>query len=225
MNKIILLVLIIISISVYSLEITSYDIPGYSNDLPLDSFTDMAIDGSTGNLCLTGPGIWCEIPLKDNEPDWDKSFTASTGDYQLTAAAGRDNGVTVFDKYNYRIMDEENIYGIDDSGIEPSCMEYSGYVLLMGSRYGTVSSWEIRNGMIEMTAESDCSIILTGIAAAGSTVFLSDSNNIYRCDIDYNIEKQFEPDFAVNGIAVSGSVLWAVGMNENKIYRLEGVYQ
>ncbi|MFO8062358.1 MAG: hypothetical protein R6U31_05475 [bacterium] len=225
MKKMILLMLIIISTAVHSLEITSYEIPDYSNDLPLDSFTDMAIDGSTGNLCLTGPGVWCEIPLKGNEPDWDRSFTASTGEYQLTVVAGRNNGVTVFDRYNYSVMDEENVYAADHWGIEPSCMEYSGYVLLIGNKEGTVSSWEIRRGTIEMISHTDCSIILTGIASAVNTVFLSDSNYIYRCDSDYNIEKRFETDFAINGIAASDSVLWAVGMNENRIYRIEGVYQ
>ncbi len=217
------LFLIMVFFNINSQQIEEYTIPNYNNELPINKFDDIGIDGKTGNLCLCGPNIWCEIPIKNKEPNYTTSFSAATNGYRIIASTYRNEGVWVYDGIRGTILDEVGEYTMNTNIKNVSGITAFGYQLLITSINGTIYSFENSDRELLLTKETELNINITGITADEFNVYICGDNNIYKLNQKLEIIDTFNFDISFNGIEKYDNIIWAIGLGENKFYKINGI--
>ncbi len=218
-----ILLLIFLFININSQQIETYTIPNYNNDLPINKFDDIGIDGETGNLCLCGPSVWCEIPIENEKPDYTASFSAKTKGYHIIAITYRNGGVWVYDNIRNTVLDEDGEYTMNTNIENVSGITAFGYQLLITSINGSIYSYENADRELLLTEERELNINITGITADEFNVYLCGDNNIYKLNQEFEIIDTFNFDISFNGIEKHDDIIWAIGIGENKFYKIKGI--
>lgn len=215
--------LVLVFFNINSQQMETYTIPNYNNDLPIDRFDDIGIDGATGNLCLCGPNIWCEVPIINKEPNYTNSFSAATIGYRIIASTYRDNGVWVYDSIRGTILDEDGEYSINTKIENISGITAFGYQLLIASIKGTICSFENSDKELLLTEEIELNINITGITADEFNIYICGDNHIYKLNQKFEVIDTFNFDILFNGIEKYDNIIWAIGLRENKFYKIHGI--
>ncbi len=225
MRIIVILFMFILFLNINSQQIEKYTIPNYNNDLPIDQFDDIGIDGETGSLCLCGPNIWCEIPINNKEPDYTTSFSAATKGFRIIASTYRNGGVCVYDSIRGTILDEDGEYTMTmNTNIENvSGITAFGYQLLIASINGTIYSFENTDRELLFIKEKELNINITGITADEFNIYICGDNHIYKLNQKCEIIDTFNFDISFNGIEKHDDIIWAIGLGENKFYKIKGI--
>ena len=223
MKIILIFLLVLVFFNINSQQIEKYTIPNYNNDLPIDQFDDIGIDGETGNLCLCGPNIWCEIPINNKKPDYTTSFSAATKGFRIIASTYRDDGVWVYDSIRGTILDEDGEYTMNTNIENVSGITAFGYQLLIASINGTIYFFENSDRELLLTEEMKLNINITGITADEFNIYICGDNNIYKLNQECEIIDTFNFDISFNGIEKHDDIIWAIGRGENKLYKIKGI--
>ncbi len=201
-----------------------FSIPDYNTKVPHNFFTDIGLDGKTGNISLVNDYAWCEIPYRNGEFDFKRSFIAPTKGYKLKAIASNPNGVYVFDVLANSIMADRKNYKVPVKINNPTCMAYhKGEIYVADKSAGKIYKLRLIRGQAKILQTFKAHKSICGLASDGNFLYSCDSNNIYKYDFDMNRTLTYKLNVSISGITLSGSgEILAIAKNKRKIYRFKG---
>lgn len=200
-----------------------FSIPDYNTKVPDNSFTDIGIDGKTGNISLVNDYAWSEIPYKNGKLNFKRSFIAPTKGYKLKAIANNPNGVYVFDVLANSIMADRKNYKVSVKINNPTGMAYhKGKIYVADKSTGKIYKLRLIKGRAEVMQTFKAHNSICGLASDGSFLYSCDSNNIYKYDFDMNKTLIYKLNVFISGITLSGpGEILAIAKNKRKIYRFK----
>jgi len=200
----------------------SYAVPQYG-DTP-NIFTDIELDKKSRHLVLNNDSGIYEIPLKEGKATFKGAFSAPCAGVKLRAWAYTSGGMWVVDILSKSIQANKNeVYRYPSEITNPTGLVYlDGFFYLTDASSSKIYKMQLNNKRAQIIRAYSLGVFRPyGVATDGKDLYICSRRTVNRYDKEMNKKSIYYLDVSVDGITIEGNNLWAVGYDNNRLYRFK----
>jgi len=200
----------------------SYAVPR-RGDIP-NIFTDIELDKKSRHLVLNNDSGIYEIPLKEGKVTFKGAFSAPCAGVKLRAWAYTSGDMWVVDILSKSIQVNKNeVYRYPSEITNPTGLVYlDGFFYLTDASSSKIYKMQLNNKRAQIIRAYSLGVFRPyGVATDGKDLYVCSRRMVNRYDKEMNKKSIYHLGVSVDGITIEGNNLWAVGYDNNRLYRFK----
>ncbi len=206
-----------------TLKTEAIKLPRFNSSLPTNRFTGIGIDRKTGHVSLAGEGVWCEIPYRSGQFDFQRAFIAPTRGFHLTAVSSSENDVFVYDTLSRTLISGNRKYKVPEEIKNIDGMAYHGYYLYVADRSArTIYEMELKGGHAAVIRRVRVGFSPSGLTSDDFNLYACGHRAIYQLDRDLKTIHVYPLEFSIDGLVATGyDEFMAVSKGKRSIFLIK----